>query len=91
MMSTQRSVNYIPTLQTHETIGSGLVPAVRVVDEGVDIPCISHFDISSGNCMGGLDHPSRHLDRLITTDYERQNINLRHELGEDVDQYLRSL
>jgi hypothetical protein len=39
----------------------------------------------------GPTHPSRHLSRTNTTDFERQNINVQHELKEDVDAYLRHL
>ena len=39
--------------------------------------------------MSGIEHPSRHLDRALTTDFQRQNINVRHELAEDVEKYLR--
>ena len=31
------------------------------------------------------------MSRLTTTDVERQNINMRVELSEDVDKYLRDL
>ena len=39
--------------------------------------------------MSGIEHPSRHLDRIKTDDYHRQNINVRNELMRDVDNYLR--
>ena len=41
--------------------------------------------------MNGETHPSRHLSRELTTDIDRQNINVRHELGKDIDKYLRTL
>lgn len=41
--------------------------------------------------MQGIAHPSRHMDRTSTTDFDRQNINVRHDLHEDIDKYLRSL
>lgn len=41
---------------------------------------LTNNDICSGNCMG-IPHPSRHLSRLHTTDTDRQNINLRHDLS----------
>jgi hypothetical protein len=34
-------------------------------------------------------HPSNHLPREKTTDLQRQNINVRMDLNEDIDQYLR--
>lgn len=51
---------------------------------------ISNQDLLNGLCMGP-SHPSRHLSRAETTDFERQNINVRHELKDDVDAYLRQL
>lgn len=42
-------------------------------------------------CFMGQSHPTRHLSRLTSTEVERQNINVRHELGEDIDRYLRDL
>ena len=41
--------------------------------------------------MNGGDHPSRHLSRETTTDVDRQNINVRSELGHDIDRYLRKM
>ena len=41
--------------------------------------------------MNGTTHPSRGLPRDSTTDEERQNRNVRHELSEDIDRYLRWL
>lgn len=35
-------------------------------------------------------HPTRHMSRALTTDIQRQNINLRAELGADVQEYLRT-
>jgi hypothetical protein len=43
----------------------------------------------NGDCMQGVEHPSRHLSRHNTTDVERQNINVGTELSEDIDSYLR--
>jgi cyclin B len=31
------------------------------------------------------------MSRQLTNDFERQNINVRHDLSEDIDQYLREL
>ena len=42
-----------------------------------------------GDCMNGHSHPSRKLSRHATNDFERQNVNVRAELGEDIDGYLR--
>ena len=39
----------------------------------------------------GMAHPTRHLSRETSTEVERQNINVRHELGLDIDRYLREL
>jgi len=36
-------------------------------------------------------HPTASMSRLTTTDVERQNINVRTELADDVDCYLRNL
>jgi len=36
-----------------------------------------------------LEHPSRFLSRATTTDVERQNINIKHDLADDIDRYLR--
>lgn len=35
-------------------------------------------------------HPTRHMSRAVTTDIQRQNLNLRAELGSDIQQYLRA-
>ena len=35
-------------------------------------------------------HPTRHMSRAVTTDIQRQNINLRVELGSDIQEYLRA-
>ena len=50
---------------------------------------ISNLDLLKGNCMNGEMHPSRKLSREATTEEQRQNINVRHELAEDIDKYLR--
>ena len=42
-------------------------------------------------CFMGEKHPTRHLSRVTSTEVERQNINVRHELGTDIDRYLREL
>ena len=39
--------------------------------------------------MNGIQHPSRMLCRKVYTDFQRQNINCRAELSEDIDNYLR--
>ena len=36
-------------------------------------------------------HPSKYLSRELTTEIQRQNINVRADLAEDVDKYLRNL
>lgn len=36
-------------------------------------------------------HPSKYLSREITNEIQRQNINVRADLAEDVDKYLRGL
>lgn len=41
--------------------------------------------------MLGEQHPSRKLSREATTEEQRQNINVRHDLAEDIDRYLRNL
>lgn len=53
-------------------------------------PYISNTDISEGRTMGPA-HPTRHLSRSDTTEFERQNINVDHELSSDIDQYLREV
>lgn len=50
---------------------------------------ITNEDLLAGNCMNGASHPSRKLSRQSTTDEQRQNRNVRHELSEDIDRYLR--
>lgn len=50
---------------------------------------ISNQDLLKGNCMLGEQHPSRKLSREATTEEQRQNINVRHDLAEDIDRYLR--
>ena len=37
------------------------------------------------------NHPSINLPRATTTDIERQNINVRHDLQKDIDRYLRDM
>lgn len=39
--------------------------------------------------MNGMNHPSRMLCRQEFNDFQRQNINVRSELSEDIDNYLR--
>ena len=36
-------------------------------------------------------HPSREMSRKLSSDVQRQNVNVRHELNDDIDQYLRDL
>lgn len=50
---------------------------------------ITNSAILAGQVMNGSLHPSRGLSRKETTDEQRQNINVRHELNEDIDKYLR--
>ena len=52
---------------------------------------ITNEDLLAGNCMNGAAHPTRKLSRKTTTDEQRQNRNVRHELSEDIDRYLRWL
>jgi len=40
--------------------------------------------------MNGMSHPSRMLCRKAHSEFQRQNINVRHDLSEDIDNYLRS-
>ena len=44
-----------------------------------------------GNCLNGHLHPTRKASRQTTTDEQRQNMNVRHELHDDIDRYLRKL
>lgn len=37
------------------------------------------------------NHPTLHMSRKVTTDVQRQNMNIRTELTADIDQYLRSV
>jgi hypothetical protein len=50
---------------------------------------ITNEDLLAGNCMNGASHPTRKLSRKSTTDEQRQNRNVRHDLSEDIDRYLR--
>ena len=50
---------------------------------------LSNEDITIGNCLVGILHPTRELSRALTNDVQRQNINVRHELSDDIDKYLR--
>jgi len=43
----------------------------------------------STQSLQNYQHPSKHLPREKTTDIQRQNINVRTDLNEDIDQYLR--
>ena len=54
-------------------------------------PIISNADILLGNCLNGHLHPTRKVSRQTTTDEQRQNMNVRHELHDDIDRYLRKL
>jgi len=38
-----------------------------------------------------MQHPSREMSRKFSNDIQRQNVNVRHELNDDIDQYLRDL
>ena len=55
-----------------------------------ELPFITEKELVSGFCMGPA-HPTRQMSRTLTTDVERQNINVRHDLAEDIDTYLRQL
>ena len=46
------------------------------------------IDLKSYNLSS---HPSINLSRQTTTDVERQNINVRHDLADDIDKYLREM
>ena len=61
---------------------SSLIPKINKV-------IITNKDMLVGDCMNGHSHPSRKLSRHATNDFERQNVNVRAELGEDIDGYLR--
>lgn len=52
---------------------------------------ISNTDLLAGKCLVGNLHPTRKLSRQNTTDEQRQNMNVRHELSQDIDKYLRHL
>ena len=52
---------------------------------------ISTTDLLAGKCLVGNLHPTRKLSRKNTTDEQRQNLNVRAELSEDIDKYLRRL
>ena len=52
---------------------------------------ISNADLLLGNCLNGHLHPTRKASRQTTTDEQRQNMNVRHELHDDIDRYLRKL
>ena len=53
------------------------------------LPVVNNDDFMLG-CYMGLPHPTRQLSRKTTTDVQRQNINVRYELGNDIDSYLRA-
>lgn len=55
------------------------------------LPYISNEDILNDKVLGTFFHPSRELSRKFSTDVHRQNINVRHELNDDIDKYLREL
>jgi len=55
------------------------------------IPHISTEDILNNRVMGNYYHPSREMSRKVSNDINRQNINVRHELNDDIDKYLREL
>ena len=75
--------------QQEEAKIGDLNPSVGAVEKVTAI--ISNADLLAGNCLVGKLHPTRKLSRETTTDEQRQNINVRHELSEDVDKYLRWL
>jgi hypothetical protein len=52
-------------------------------------PVITNEDLMAGLCMSGIAHSSRHLSRESTTDFDRQNLNVKDELSVDIDTYLR--
>ena len=55
------------------------------------LPIISTIDILSNRVQGSMQHPSREMSRKFSNDIQRQNVNVRHELNDDIDQYLRDL
>lgn len=71
--------------------GAGLVASQVGPARGMETLTarITNEDLLAGNCMNGASHPSRKLSRKTTTDEQRQNRNVRHELSEDIDRYLR--
>lgn len=65
-----------------------------VVDGGnapQNLPFISTHDILGNKVLGSIQHPSREMSRKFTNDVQRQNVNVRHELNDDIDKYLREL
>jgi hypothetical protein len=42
-------------------------------------------------CSNADSHPSKYLSRETTNEVQRQNINVRADLAEDIDKYLRML
>lgn len=41
--------------------------------------------------FNNLSHPSKNLSRELTTDVQRQNINVHTDLAADIDKYLREI
>lgn len=58
---------------------------------GGALPFISNIDILNNRVLGPIFHPSREMSRKFSNDVQRQNVNVRHELNDDIDQYLREL
>ena len=49
------------------------------------LPIISNLDILNNRVLGSLYHPSREMSRKLSSDVQRQNVNVRHELNDDID------
>ena len=60
------------------------------VQESLPLPVVTNQDFLDG-CFMGQPHPTRHLSRQGSNDVQRYNINVRYELGLDIDKYLRDL
>lgn len=65
--------------------------AIDGSNQPTNLPFISTQDILGNKVLGSLYHPSREMSRKFSNDIQRQNINVRHELNDDIDKYLRDL
>ena len=76
--------------KTYQRLNTGFVAAKPEPVVTENLGClITNSALLAGQVMNGSLHPSRALSRKDTTDEQRQNINVRHELNEDIDKYLR--